>query len=212
MVTVTARQLRSPTGAPPGPPEHRKPCARIPAALMRPPCALSSFLPERGASAAALLFRMIRYLERRACHLLGPLAVIDNGIADATVNLVKRLGHRARCRPSGRLRRAWQGAPRARGVLTSSARYSATWMRRPGDPRSRPSTCSSSRCSRAGYDAVIGSRAHRRRTWPATARQHDPRRRGVAGSFAAESCLIETALWLQVSSPRNGPHGHRDLV
>jgi hypothetical protein len=97
--------------------------AWIPSALMRPPCHVEILIPAKNEARRLphALFRMIRYLELQP--YTSALTVIDNGSADRTVNLVKRLGagrvpiHLIGCAERGK------GAAVRRGVLTSSARF-----------------------------------------------------------------------------------------
>ncbi len=155
MGTVTARQGQ-PHGAPPGPAGASQTEAGIPAALMRPPCDIEILIPAKNEARRLphALFRMIRYLEQQ--RYSSALAVIDNGSADRTVNLVKRLGtgrvpiHLVGCAERGK------GAAVRRGVLTSSARYVGYMDADLATPIETLDFIVP--LLEGGYDAVIGSR------------------------------------------------------
>ena len=155
MGTVTARQGQ-PDGAPPGPAGASQAEAGIPAALMRPPCDIEILIPAKNEARRLphALFRMIRYLEQQPYS--SALAVIDNGSADRTVNLVKRLGtgrvpiHLVGCAERGK------GAAVRRGVLTSSARYVGYMDADLATPIETLDFIVP--LLKGGYDAVIGSR------------------------------------------------------
>lgn len=155
MGTVTARQGQ-PHGAPPGHAGPSQTEAGIPAALMRPPCDIEILIPAKNEARRLphALFRMIRYLEQQ--RYSSALAVIDNGSADRTVNLVKRLGtgrvpiHLVGCAERGK------GAAVRRGVLTSSARYVGYMDADLATPIETLDFIVP--LLEGGYDAVIGSR------------------------------------------------------
>jgi dolichyl-phosphate beta-glucosyltransferase len=155
MGTVTARQGQ-PDGAPPGPAGGSQAEAGIPAALMRPPCDIEILIPAKNEARRLphALFRMIRYLEQQPYS--SALAVIDNGSADRTVNLVKRLGtgrvpiHLVGCAERGK------GAAVRRGVLTTSARYVGYMDADLATPIETLDFIVP--LLNGGYDAVIGSR------------------------------------------------------
>jgi glycosyltransferase involved in cell wall biosynthesis len=123
---------------------------------MRPPCDIEILIPAKNEARRLphALFRMIRYLEQQPYS--AALTVIDNGSADRTVNLVKRLGtgrvpiHLVGCAERGK------GAAVRRGVLTSSARYVGYMDADLATPIETLDFIVP--LLEGGYDAVIGSR------------------------------------------------------
>jgi dolichyl-phosphate beta-glucosyltransferase len=175
MGTVTSTQAQ-PHGTAPGTSGTPMPEPGIPPALIRPPCDLEILIPAKNEARRLphALFRMIRYLEQQP--YTSALAVIDNGSADRTVNLVKRLGsgrvpiHLVGCAERGK------GAAVRRGVLTSSAKYVGYMDADLATPIETLDFIVP--LLRGGYDAIIGSR----RIGGATLAEPQPGKRVLGGA------------------------------